>query len=240
MTIIVNTFKETRLNTKSRWHTITKRKRSATQINDNMTDSFECNWQRDFVQAEEHASIFCSIGEWATSITDFLHDSKFDNCSFSYKSQRIALFRHYTRLLLITSEILVDFEDIIKHLNNKQKNVRAYLSDNSLSFSFNDIMAYINNVIKHKFDKLQCDAKYHLCNHHIDYDFKDSKTFKTIHNNIRVSHLKSNEGSRIEVPSLIEIINQILFSYQKLDNILRDRNLNIDSKLKPFIKKIMP
>lgn len=235
---MANTFKEIRLNAKSHWHTVTKRKRNKTQINDDINDTFECNWQRDLVHPNEHASIFCSIGEWATSITDFLHDSRFDDYTFNSERQRLALFRHYTRFFLIASEILVDFEDMIKHFNDKQKDVRAFLKDSTLSFSFDEIMGYINNVCKHKFGNLKCDAKYHLCNHHIDYVFKDSKTFAPNRNNIRVSNLKSRTGSKIEVPALIEVINQILFCYQKLDLILRDNTLNIKLKLQWFIKKI--
>ena len=235
---MTNTFKEIRLNAKSHWNTVTKRKRNKTQMNDDINNAFECNWQRDLVPPDKHASIFCSIGEWATSITDFLHDSRFDNYTFSSERQRLALFRHYTRFFLIASEILVDFEDMIKHFNDKLKDVRAYLKDNALSYSFDEIMGYINNVCKHKFGNLKCDAKYHLCNHHIDYVFIDSKTFAPNRKNIRVANLKSHKGSKIEVPALIEVINQILYCYQRLDLVLRDKTLNIKPKLKRFIKKM--
>ena len=97
-------------------------------------------------------------------------------------------------------------------------------------------MGYINNVCKHKFGDLQCNAKYHLCNHHIDYVFKDSKSFSGNTKNIRIAHLLNGVGAKIEVPKLIEIINQILFCYKQVDDVLRNNTLNIDTKLKQFVQ----
>ena len=114
---MTNTYKEIRLNAKSHWHAVTKRRRNKTQMNDDINNAFECNWQRDLVPPDKHASIFCSIGEWATSITDFLHDSRFDDYTFSSERQRLALFRHYIDMEIGTlKDDFIGGKPLIKYL----------------------------------------------------------------------------------------------------------------------------
>ena len=63
--------------------------------NDDITGSWECGWQdRATAEGYGHISVFCSMGEWATNLSDLLTDDRFDHCSFHVQGQRETLFRH--------------------------------------------------------------------------------------------------------------------------------------------------
>ena len=81
---------------------------------DNIANSFECNWQDPaFQKGYEHVSIFCSIGEFASHITDHLRDYRFDKYEFDSSDQvNELLFRYYSKFLLIISEVLTDLQDL--------------------------------------------------------------------------------------------------------------------------------
>lgn len=234
----MNKFKSIRIISKKQWLIESKRIR---YINDSTDKSKECDWQTKHTTDKEHISIFCSIGEWGSNLTDLLLDFRYDKYDFVKEAHRKALFRYYTKIFLISSEILTDFQDIIIYLKSypdkkKQKLARQFLTNKNLTFTFQELMNYINHICKHKFGDAQKDSKYHLCNHHIEYEFEDSKIYRKNKINISTLNLANKQGAKIEVPKLIDIINQILFCYEKLDDALNDKTLNINTKLKPFIK----
>src|SRR5690348_12096578 len=72
--------------------------------------TYECAWQnRNDTGA--HVNAFCSLADFGTHITDLLKDGRFDSYGFDEpRSDR--LFRHYTLILLIASELLTDFQDM--------------------------------------------------------------------------------------------------------------------------------
>src|SRR5687768_9394412 len=80
--------------------------------NDELYGSFECRWQNGFEEpsdSEIHYSIFCSLGEFNTNMTDLLVDDRFDEYDFEVQDQADVLFRQYSRINLTASEILTDF-----------------------------------------------------------------------------------------------------------------------------------
>jgi hypothetical protein len=102
--------------------------------NDDMTGSIECKWQdraRDQL-GYEHISMFCSLGEWANNITDILKDFSCDYYNFLNETHCQALFRYYTRFLLVISEMLTDFEEIIKKSKAvKQRQARKFIANSN-------------------------------------------------------------------------------------------------------------
>lgn len=203
----LNRFKSVRNNARKFWLSITKRKR---YINDIVVDKYECDWQENYVPEDKHNSIFCSLAEWSSNITDLLYENSYDKYDFVTCRYKMCLFRYYTRFLLITSEILTDFQDAIIYLkpyteNHKQR-ARNDLTDNSLYFSSHELFEYINNVCKHKFgERGRASFKYHLCNNHINYIFKDDPNYISSPNRITINNLNTvnfQHGMDLEVPSL--------------------------------------
>jgi hypothetical protein len=183
-------------------------------VNDDITGSFECKWQdratEDFDY--EHISIFCSLGEWANNISDSLKDVSCDYYSFSENDHRQALFRYYTRILLIVSEMLCDFEDIVKKIESlESKKAREFLS--SKKGEVNSLHAFINTVCKHKVVKL------HLCNHHLPIGFNDCSESCTFIKPISIENLDFNQPDGILLPRLSYFVHVILECYSCLDKL---------------------
>jgi hypothetical protein len=222
------------------WKTGTKRKR---YINDNYADSFECAWQNNLrlKKEKEHASIFCSLGEWGSNVSDLLADSRYDNYSFQNKKQSEALFRYYTRLFLVIAEILTDFQDLVMHWNNCEKNeARAILSMSELPFSFTELMDFINNIAKHKIGNHLASVnnkKYHHCNHHNTYIFADSQGFIKAFNRKKIQALDI-DSMQIEVIKISELVKQVLFCYEIFNQILITDTEHSKGKIKPFLKEL--
>src|ERR1700678_3058593 len=68
----------------------------------------ECNWQNKFQVPDPdngvHYSIFCSMGDWNTNITDMLEDTRYDELDLADLCDAGILFRYYTRFFLVVSE----------------------------------------------------------------------------------------------------------------------------------------
>ena len=212
-------------------------------MTDNFSNSIECSWQ---IRAENlgygHISVFCSIGQFASHITDLLRDNRFDKHNFD-KSPEIndLLFRFYTRILLISSEIFTDFQDLYiianeklttkqigilhrKDLNNKKNEVRKVLANGGEEIK--KILDFINKICKHK------TANFHLCNNHIEYLFEDfheniqSKKKRielgNINNYTSYDNLTLKKNLRpnyIVIPKMKYIIDLIINSYSAMDTL---------------------
>lgn len=205
-----NLFSDTRKQAFYRWKAGTNR--NCRGVNDDITESFECKWQ-DRATDElgyEHISIFCSLGEWASNISDILKDDSCDYCDFLNDEHRRALFRYYTRLLLVVSEILCDFEEIVQKIESPQpKKAREFLSDGG--GEVDSLLGFVNNVCKHKVPKL------HRCNHHLPIWFEDCLQGDTFTRPISIGNLKFDEADGILVPRLSYFIDVILQCYTHLD-----------------------
>ncbi len=220
-----------RKSAKRLWLEQTKRRR---YINDRYRDSFECQWQLTYCPDEKHNSWYCSIGEWNTHITDLLCDDRYDKFDYSVKRHQEALFRWYTRFLLVSSEILTDFEDFYKKVSGEKQNAaRSHLSSGKLSFTFSQLFAFINNICKHKSG--ESISAYHTLNHHRNYDFADFDSHRTSHVVTVGDFSASNDSnSLIQMPRLDEIIWQILYCYATIDTYLQKNYASIKSKLAGF------
>jgi hypothetical protein len=224
----MSVFKPVREKALQQWLAKTKRIRN---VNDDFNDSIECSWQRELVPDEMHNSIFCSLGEWNSNITDIVNETGIDNLDFEDEEHRKAIFRYYTRLMLVVSEILTDFQDFLIYLKNypgnrdtRNRRATKRFNDPSLVFSCKELFKFINNVCKHKIgNTTQSVIKYHKCNHHIDYTVKDDPAFEKKKNSLKVKNIiskKIRENMTIEIPSLEEVLKQVEYGYEVLDQAL--------------------
>lgn len=213
---IVKSFKDTRIEALQYWLDATNRKRY--RRSDIVRSTFECKWQNTKISDDEHVSIFCSMGSFTTNITDLLTDKRFDYCTFDGHDE--ILFRFYTRILLVTSEVLTDFQDILIEIKlAKSKDpAREMLQNANHSFKIQDLFDYVNKVCKHKVSNL------HLKNHHAKIIFCDDPIFERKEKSLHISNVKECLKQRgtidfIELPKLLHIMDVIIDGYKSLDKI---------------------
>lgn len=236
-------YADVRRQTLKHWKTRSKR---IVRVSDNFSKSIECNWQNKAQDlGYSHVSIFCSIGQFASHITDLLRDYRFDKYEFDQSEEvNELIFRFYSRILLIASEIFTDFQDLYiiadqkittKNLGGiKGATLKAYQDNARTSLAkgnkdIKDILDYINKICKHKTSNL------HICNNHIHFLFQD------FHKNIaqrkqRIELGKINQftsydpntfityqkPSYIVVPKLGYIISLIIDGYEVLNDLFEN------------------
>jgi len=230
-------FKYTREPALELWLSQTHRVRD--QFSDNFSGSFECRWQTGFgtpnPNNDTHYSIFCSLGDFNTNITDLLTDERFDALKFDPANGEV-LFRYYSRIFLIASEILTDFQDMLLVFRHSDINVRGTKEENNtsrheLSPSSNptgmqNIFDFINTVFKHKTRNI------HSCNHHMKYYFEDSGDVMPTTATITVQNvtniLKGLKEGRITqppenvvIPRLVQLLDLVIHGYQVIDQIFQ-------------------
>jgi len=215
------------------------------KVTDNFANSIECTWQNKADDlGYKHISVFCSIGQFASHITDLLRDNRFDKYDYDQSAEiNELLFRYYSRILLIASEIFTDFQDLYiiadekmttkqisglqsKVLRPKQDNAREVLASGTQKVKL--LLDYINKICKHK------TANFHICNHHIDILFEDfHKNIKSKKKRVEVGNInqytsydastlaKHIKPNYIVVPSLKNLIDLIIDGYKALDNLFK-------------------
>jgi hypothetical protein len=188
--------------------------RNCQAVNDDITSAYECKWQ-DRATSEmnyNHISIFCSLGEWANNISDVLQNDSYDYYDYLDEEHHKSLFRYYTRLMLIISEMLCDFEEIVQLLESLQtKKARDFLSIQS--GDLDSVIGFINNVCKHKV------GNYHLCNHHLPLWFEDCNKVFSFANPLCIKNIGFEHPDGILVPKLNYLIQVILNCYCRLDEL---------------------
>ena len=188
--------------------------RTTDAINDDITASIECKWQ-DRATLEcgyEHISIFCSLGDWASNISDLLKEESYDFYSFIDEEASQALYRYYTRFLLVASEIISDFEEIVRIVNDSDvKRSRNFLSRRD--GEVDSLLGFINSVCKHKVRKI------HRCNHHLPIWFLDCDRENPYEKPISLSVLNLSDPDSILIPRLIDLLDIILDGYQRIDTL---------------------
>jgi hypothetical protein len=233
-------FQQTREAALQLWLAGTNRVRD--EGSDNFSDGYECTWQNKFQPYVEgntdHYSIFCSLGEFSTNLTDILEDIQYDKRQFDNEQDQQVLYRHYTRTFLFASEIITDFQDILtglrlgnrptgNQLSHGKGQSRIELNTGLPADTINNMFNYINNVFKHKVNNI------HICNHHLPIHFEDSGTvFGYAHpvsvgtintfiqqNNIQAGTIPTHDS--VEVPSLVRLIEIVLNCYRVVDNAFR-------------------
>jgi len=248
-------FYDFRIDALKKWLAITNRDfdlKYSNICNDDINDSFECSWQ--ILYEKKHVHVFCGIGEWANNITDILLDTRYDYLYLTnnihknneeYEEESKMLFRYHTRLLLVVSEMITDFEDILaeflkKNINNKiekieirkilsngkfkEKPIESIFSEeknkeNHIEYNaVNVLMEYINSVCKHKFGKTD-QSKIHRVNNHLPYEFQLNINIEDIYNfNNKLKLGSSTDFTYILVPN-IELVTEIVLNcYDVLDN----------------------
>lgn len=209
------------------WKKSTLRTRGFKKFNDNISKSLECKWQRKYTtNSQKHNSFYCSLGEWNNHITDLLSDKTYDTLNFNNIEQRKCLFRQYTRIMLITSEILTDFKDFLNFLSliklsKNEKKEKVEFNLDIIPLNFNDILAYINSICKHKFSTGENSNKYHIKNHHVEYLFEDELDGYLVVNPIYENADEENFINDLYVPKLEYLIRQILHCYKIVDRELK-------------------
>jgi hypothetical protein len=227
------TFKTIRESAFQYWLSETKRIRK--DETDRFDASFECTWQARFAPINEletlHYSVFCSIGSSNSNISDMLDDKRYDNFIFDESTQDI-LFRYYTRIYLIASEILTDFQDTLTVFRTGNINAAGRTAENNLSRieleiqgqpdTIQNLFDFINKIFKHKTRNI------HSCNHHMHLYFEDSAQPQPTSDFLDINNVKSVLASvqnntiialpeYIIIPPLRHILSIIVHCYKVVD-----------------------
>jgi len=178
-------------------------------------DAYECQWQEKHA-GEYHNNFFCSLGEFATNIDDLLEDQRFDDidinedCSVEYENSG-KLYRYYCRFLLVSEQIIEDFETALKlKKDDDWKPVQ--------------LKKFVNWIIKHR-----SDGPFHFnrTNEHLEF------LFGGIHPDIEDESILNFENYAKEnyditkivailMPPLETIIDILIMCYMRLDQRLND------------------
>lgn len=158
------------------WQSGLNRSRAADELTDDYGDSQLCQWQRDCNDNANglHCSFYCSLGDWLNNISDELTDPRFDALT---ENDHQILFRYYTRILKLVSEVMEDFTVLHAHVKGYKKSGRIDRATAGKCFSelqFEDgelqiLSNFINSVTKHKSEG----RNLHVCNHHLKVVFED-------------------------------------------------------------------
>lgn len=192
-------------------------------LTDSFVGAYECDWQNGFTGG--HVNLFCSLGDWACNLTDLLKDDRFDNLNLDNDEQLIVLFRFYTRIMLIISELLTDFQDIYLHARNlklKQDNsiARRFYFPNETPDRITRVLDYINSTCKHKTQHI------HFCNDHLPIHFDDSSKRRKKINYLSINDTKITGKNGILVPKLKYLICTILTCYRRINNYFKQNRPN--------------
>jgi hypothetical protein len=192
------------------------------------------------------------MGSWNSNIGDLLADYRFDGLTF-HPDNADVLFRYYTRILLIASEILTDFQDVLTVFRNcnidsvKKKGEndksRTELTPDNIPGAIQKLFDYINTICKHKTRNI------HACNHHIIYYFEDSVFPRPAEDFINIQNVASTmENMRtgiindplthIIVPKLQYILQILVHGYQTLDRTFKNDSARFSTFCKLYETKI--
>lgn len=231
------------------------------KVTDNLVDSIECSWQdKAIALGYNHISIFCSIGQFGSHITDLLRDYRLDKYEYDQTEEiNELLFRYYTRILLIASEVFTDFQDLYiiaddkfttkqlsglhgSVLKSKQDIARRKLANNSVNIK--ELLDYINKICKHK------TSNFHICNHHIKFLFEDyHKDIKSKKKRVELGNIntftaydtttlkKYIKPNYIVIPKLQYIIDLIINGYTILNDLFNSDDTKFEFICKHYDDK---
>ncbi|MEP7110656.1 MAG: hypothetical protein ABI760_21870 [Ferruginibacter sp.] len=217
-------FRSVRLNALKLWNRELGRSRRFGALSDDYSKSEWCQIQGTCSENGKHCNFICSYCDWLDNISDQLRDERFDNLSTN--TDYLVLFRYYTRILLIVSEITQDFimiNKIAKKLGSKEASEKD-LEENILPVKeLNRLSQFINTVCKHKSERNNLQVH----NHHLVIEFEDFN--EMIHENqINFNNQDWNEmnsATTILMPKLTFFIEIIISLNNKiLSNISNDTN----------------
>jgi hypothetical protein len=185
-------------------------------LTDSYKGAYECEWQNGY--AFGHVNLFCSLGDWACNLTDLLKDNRFDNFDLDEEEQAEVMFRYYTRIMLVISELLTDFQDIYLHVKSLKPGrpnnsiARAFYFPNESPDRITRVLNYVNSTCKHKTQHI------HICNDHLPIHFEDSSHRIRGLKSISLSDPSSYGKSAILVPKLEYLIRTVLICYRRTNS----------------------
>ena len=213
---VFKTIRETALDN---WNTELNRKREDGGYSDNYSESNLCNWQNECLAVNKHCSFICSFGDWLDNISDLLRDPRFDQL---LNEEPQVLFRFYTKILLILSEIIEDIITLDKNVKeyNGKKDATAHIEIGYFGEGeLKAISEFINSVCKHKTER----DNLHIHNHHLKIEFVDFGD-KEHENQIRLNNqdwTTINKNTTILIPELSYFIQVIIRLNKRFDNLLK-------------------
>lgn len=207
-------FGEIRLQVLKNWHEGLDRKRNEGELTDDYSESAWCKIQNECTDNGKHCSFICSLGDWLDNISDLLHDNRFDELT---EENYDVLFRYYTRILLLVSEVIEDFVMLNKQILNldRKKEASRDLENGILTANeLKELSQFINTVCKHKTEN----NNLHVHNHHLLIEFNDLGA--TEHDNqIRLNNqdwTSINQDTTILIPSLKYFIDLVIKTNNKI------------------------
>mgnify|MGYP006924536631 CR=1 FL=1 len=194
---------------------------------DHFNCGYECEWQnlsRAIYGHGYHVSIFCSMGEWASNVTDMLTDTKYDKLKFNDLESQKILFRYYSRFISISMSIFEDFTVIIQKADiklGKQDKARNRLSSDVSLINFAN---FTNHIVKHKAGTDENSPHLHYCNHHLKKHFEDSGIDCPYFPVIKIGSCNVTNPDAICIPSITQIVDMLLYAYQITDEIFKQED----------------
>jgi hypothetical protein len=184
-------------------------------LTDTFEGAYECDWQNKY--APGHVNLFCSLGDWGCNLTDLLKDDRFDALDLDNQDHSIVVFRHFTKILLVISELLTDFQDMYLHTVGLPHNRANNQTARSFYFPIDDritsILNFINRTCKHKTQHI------HACNDHIPIIFEDSsKARPRSHNYVSLDDSLTAGKNAVLVPKLRHLLGSVVACYRRLNS----------------------
>jgi len=184
-------------------------------LTDSFAGAYECEWQNKFPGG--HVNLFCSLEEWACNFTDMLKDDRLNYLDLDQEDDRLVVFRYFTRVMLIVSELLKDFQDIYLHANGLKS--RKEQIDMTRNFYFpaetpsriTKIFNYINHTCKHKTQHI------HICNDHLPIYFQDSFRPRKRYQYITIQDSTVLGKNAILVPKLQYLVRSMVICYRRIN-----------------------
>ena len=196
------------------WYAGLDRKRDDGELTDDYSESAWCEIQKECTDNGKHCSFICSLGDWLNNISDLLHDNRFDELT---EENYDVLFRYYTRILLLVSEVIEDFVMLNKQILNfgGKKDASRDLENGILSENeLKELSQFINTVCKHKTEN----NNLHVHNHHLRIEFVDLNA-EEHENQIRLNNQEwtsINHYTTILIPSLKYFIDLVIKTNNKI------------------------
>lgn len=214
-------FKQVRQPVLDSWNKGLIRSRKEKEWSDDYSSSKICAVQDACTAKGYHCSILCSLGDWLDNVSDVLYDSNYDELNTEDPGDAGVLFRYYTRILLLVSEVMEDLVwlhlvgiGLEEKISNKaeagrdlEKNI---LADRELKI----LSDFINSLCKHKAEH----NNFHVDNHHLDIVFEDGNAAKK-DDQFRIDNMifgAMNKDTTILVPPLQYFIMVIVRVYNKV------------------------
>ena len=198
-----------------------------------------CNWKN---KHKGHCALYCNMMESVEHITDMLEEENqhIDNSILYYSdvNREIGekIYRWYSRFLLVSSEILLDYVELNRHLLSKKekikdKKARRKSSDPNILFNIQDLIVFTNKISKHRtLGGSKKNALYYT--HHNIFLSEDASN--NIYQGMKEEQIAEtfslkykNPSSKVKFvifPRLIDVLKHIIYSHSLANNFIMNEN----------------